>query len=90
MAWSFEEAVGDNFDYPFADAHWFGEADVTMLTLRMQLREARGEARGSKGTLFLLPLLLSGIIIRDLKDTINTHKCLISIDSIGVCAKCVP
>jgi hypothetical protein len=27
---------------------------------------------------------------RDFKDTINTHKCLISIDSIGVCAKCVP
>jgi hypothetical protein len=34
--------------------------------------------------------LLTRRISRDFKDTINTHKCLISIDSIGVCAKCVP
>jgi len=24
LEWSFEEDAGDNFDYPFADAPWFG------------------------------------------------------------------
>ena len=33
LAWSFENAVGDNIDYPFAESPWFGEADITMVNL---------------------------------------------------------
>ncbi|TEB16035.1 Capsule biosynthesis protein CapA [Pelotomaculum sp. FP] len=33
LAWSFEDAAGDDLTYAFADAGWFGEADVTMVNL---------------------------------------------------------
>lgn len=39
LAWSFEDAVGDNFGYPFAGSPWFGEADITMLNLENAITE---------------------------------------------------
>lgn len=39
LAWCFEEAVGDDFDYPFAWATWFGEADATMVNLENAVTE---------------------------------------------------
>jgi hypothetical protein len=33
LAWCFEDVAGDNLDYAFAGAGWFGAADVTMLNL---------------------------------------------------------
>lgn len=33
LAWCFEDVAGDDFDYAFADAGWFGAADATMLNL---------------------------------------------------------
>lgn len=39
LAWCFEDAVGDDFSYPFARAPWFGEADVTMVNLENAVAE---------------------------------------------------
>lgn len=39
LAWSFEDAVGDDFGYPFAGSPWFGEADITMLNLENAITE---------------------------------------------------
>lgn len=39
LAWSFEEAVGDDFNYPFAESPWFGKADVTMVNLENAITE---------------------------------------------------
>jgi hypothetical protein len=33
LAWSFEEAAGDDFNYPFAASPWFAQADITMVNL---------------------------------------------------------
>ncbi len=39
LAWVFEEVVGDDFNYPFADAAWFGQADLTMVNLENAITE---------------------------------------------------
>ncbi|HBC94428.1 MAG TPA: hypothetical protein DCZ10_16390 [Pelotomaculum sp.] len=74
LAWCFEDAAGDDLTYAFADAGWFGAADITMVNLENAITD-RGY-KAPKQFNFRMPpkytqVLLNGGI--DIVNLANNH-----------------